>query len=102
MEFTELHGLVIVKPTDICKGRNTRKDATIDYILCNGKKVLNTCQSMLVDERREVTQISDHNLISTTCRVGDSRGTGRTGARVKKNNEWVQSGEYCQSKYTPH
>ena len=85
MEFTELHGLVIMNSTDLCEGRKTRKDATIDYVLCNDK-VVNTCQSMFIDERREVTQISDHNLISITCRVNNRRAR-QTRARVKITNE---------------
>ena len=39
----------------------------------------------MVDERREVTRINDHNLISITCRV-DNRRTGRRRARVKTTN----------------
>jgi hypothetical protein len=84
LEFTELHGLVLMNSTDLCKGRKTRKDATIDYILCNDR-VLQTCQSMLVDQDREVTQISDHNLISITCRT-PRRGTRQKAARVRITN----------------
>ena len=53
LEFCDKHELVILSSTELCQGRHTRKEATIDYMLCNDE-VMRTCQSMEVDERREV------------------------------------------------
>ena len=37
LEFCDRHGLVILKPTDLCQRRHTRREATIDYMLCSDK-----------------------------------------------------------------
>jgi exonuclease III len=84
LEFAENAGLVILNSTDKCKGRYTRGSATIDYILCNDK-VLQACQSMNIDEQREVTRISDHNLLSMTC-LTPTVGAAQEGKRIRIMN----------------
>jgi hypothetical protein len=67
-QFSTRHGLTILNTTDLCHGLYTRKTAAIDYILTNSNATAMVVE-MQIDENRNITTISDHNLILLKCRV---------------------------------
>ena len=84
-EFAVECGLTILNTTNQCKGRNTRGQSAIDYILVN-RVALAKVRDMHVNEMREITAISDHNLLSLRC--SSPRSTVKPPVRtvVRRNN----------------
>ena len=77
--------MITLNSTDLCEGKYPRKNATLDYIILNNL-VYKTCRSMVVDENREVTRISDHNLISMLEHSSDARKRARCYPWAEKTN----------------
>ena len=65
-EFAVSHGLNIVNLTNKCSGRYTRGTSAIDFVLTN-TSAYEILETMRIDENREVTDISDHNLLTVEC-----------------------------------
>ena len=70
--FVSQNGLIIVNTSEKCEGKFTRNKAVIDYVLCNGM-AYEKLTHMKVDELREKTRISDHNLINLSFNI-EARG----------------------------
>ncbi|XP_018497315.1 uncharacterized protein LOC108865118, partial [Galendromus occidentalis] len=71
--FASQNGLIIVNTSDKCEGKFTRKGAVLDYVLCN-TSAYRKLQQMVIDEKRQITQISDHNLITAIFQIAENRG----------------------------
>ena len=60
--------LTIVNMTTKCRGKATRKEAVLDYVLCNDNALENVLE-MEIDEKRTRSTISDHNMINLELRL---------------------------------
>ena len=57
----------------ICEGKATRKEAILDYVLCN-ELALQSITKMVIDENRIQCSLSDHNMIMLEMKLTPSRG----------------------------
>ncbi|XP_018496651.1 uncharacterized protein LOC108864844 [Galendromus occidentalis] len=67
--FAEENDLLILNGSERCEGRYTRKSAVIDYVL-GSPGAVETVQHMYIDDKRLLSSISDHNLITVKCNIG--------------------------------
>ena len=62
-KFARENEMAILDGSAKCRGRFTRKkDLVIDYVLVNST-AFEATESMVIDEDRQITTISDHNII---------------------------------------
>ena len=64
--------LTIVNMTTKCRGKATRKEAVLDYVLCNDNALENILE-MVIDEKRIRSTISDHNMINLELNLDKRR-----------------------------
>ena len=79
MEFAEQNQLCILNLTDLCEGRKTRYDATIDYALCN-QMMRGYVRHMRIHEDQSKSKLSDHNMINIELEIPT---TGRNERKKK-------------------
>ena len=95
-ELANQNKLTIVNLTEKCSGKITRngkskqgnmeqKGSVIDYVLCY-EKALKRIQSMLIDEERMRSKLSDHNLIEVVLKTGYSKYDKRSKKEIVSTN----------------
>lgn len=86
MDFVNQHGLIVLNSTNICKGRYTRGQSTIDYMLCN-EVVYRKAYEMIIDDQRNITNISDHNVLILRCEVQIEDNISQVRQIIKMNSK---------------
>lgn len=75
-QFAIANNLTILNTIDKCFGKFTRGNAVIDYVLCNSN-MIEYVTEVKIDETREITTLSDHNLITVRCKVKGGNSDNR-------------------------
>ena len=78
-EWLDTYDLILINGDDKCKGvftwegRGGRSRTAINMVLVN-REVYEKCRGMVIDENKEVTAISDHNLVTIELKLGGGGG----------------------------
>ena len=84
--FAADHRLMILNFSDKCSGHYTRETAVIDYVLCSGN-ALKTLQKVTIDDSRQYTTLTDHNLIIVQCKVDQCGRQKKTKSVLSLNSK---------------
>ena len=85
-DWLDAYDLHLINGDEKCKGvftwegRDSR--TAIDMVLMNSR-MYGVCRSMVIDEGKDITAMSDHNLISVELGLGGGGGVKFGGERVR-------------------